>query len=432
MANPDGHNGYSNGEKPMDDDLKEALRVMAPEMLREDQARARLKAKFNYAIGRSKYFQLLKKFYIPTACKNSKAMPPEVIKTVIIEKLDDDISGRSGPNTIQNRLSRDHVPLPRDTIRAVMKEVQEPGAARGRMPGYGQPKIARGHLLVIGPFQEIHTDGFEKFARQALQMGAISIGVYGFRDHIGFIHMMKAVPDARDGAAVGHLHLDMIVAAGHRAAVQMTYDLGHETKEMRRQQHTIREQCSSLDPNEVPVVWETKSTHNIVIESTWKWLRQYIGKGIREIIEEGKTNGLFCQSNPNHVDLFHWLFPKLIQSSLDDFVAYWNSHKVRRQTNSPLPSGVTPRHVMECPEEFGLVSGAINVPVELIAELRAQLPPHDEVFQWVDNDFDAIADVAFRVTGSPSLVGPKAMRNAWTIFGQMAEVIAQLHCELQE
>ncbi|KAL0061838.1 hypothetical protein AAF712_011280 [Marasmius tenuissimus] len=430
MANPDGKNSYSNGNQPDDNELREELLKLSTEMLSQDQARARLKAKFNYSIGRSKYFTLMSKFNIPTPRRNAKTMPPELMKSLVLEKLDEDVSRRNGPNTIQNKLARDGVPLPRDMIRLTQKEAQGPAAAIQRMPGYGKPKIPRGKLLIIGPFQEIHTDGHEKYARQALRMGDCTIGIYGMRDHVGFIHLMKTVPDAREGAAVGHLHLDMIVGTGYRAAVQMTYDLGHKTKEMKRQQFTIREHCSGLDPDEFPVVWETKSTHNISIESAWKWFRQYNGIGIRDIIEQGKSNGIFIQSNPVHTNLFHWLFPKLVQSCLDDFIAYWNTHKIRKQ-NSPL-SGITPTHAMECPEQYGMVSGAIDVPPDLIEELRSRLPDRNEVFRWVSDDFEIMAGAAYDMIGRPSLVGPAAMKKGWEIFHQMAAVIDSFHQQEDE
>ncbi|KAK1216230.1 hypothetical protein PQX77_021144 [Marasmius sp. AFHP31] len=379
MANPNGKNGYHNGNQPNDDELWEELLKLSTEMLTQDQARARLKAKFNYSIGRSKYFTLMSKFNIPTPRQNAKTMPPELMKSLVLEKLNGDVSQRNGPNIIQNKLARDSVPLPHNLIRSTQKEVQGPAAAIQCMPGYGKPKIPRGQLLVIGPFQEIHTDGHEKYARQALRMGSCTIGIYGMHDHVGFIHLMRTVPDACEGAAdtirFDH-HLDI-----SWAAVQMTYDLGHETKEMKRQQFVIHERCSSLDSNEFPVVWETKSTHNISIESAWKWFRQHNGIGIHNIIEQGKSNGLFIQSNPIHTNLFHWLFPKLVQSCLDDFIAYWNTHKIRKQKDARLPSGVTPRHAMECPEQYGMVSGAIDVPPELVKELRSKLPAHDDVFR---------------------------------------------------
>jgi hypothetical protein len=105
------------------------------------------------------------------------------------------------------------IKLLRNFVRNTMKEYAPEGALL-RKPG-GKSKIARKSLKIVGPWQEIHADGHEKLDSKALMMGPVGIGIYGFRQHVGFIQYLKVVPNARSSAVVGHLYLDMIEDAGY-------------------------------------------------------------------------------------------------------------------------------------------------------------------------------------------------------------------------
>ncbi|KAJ7936774.1 hypothetical protein B0H13DRAFT_1544804, partial [Mycena leptocephala] len=52
----------------------------------------------------------------------------------------------------------------------------------------------------------------------------------------------------------------------------------------------------------------------------------YVGLDITQIILLGKSLNYFDPGLQLHIDLFHWMWPKIIQRSLDDFVEYWNNH----------------------------------------------------------------------------------------------------------
>jgi hypothetical protein len=77
-------------------------------------------------------------------------------------------------------------------------------------------------------------------------------------------------------------------------------------------------------------------------------------------------------------DLFNWLWPKIIQRSLDDFVNYWNNHKIRTQRNKLLPSGVSPNYIGDFPENFGLVHFGVPAPQHLVDTLRQNIPKSRE------------------------------------------------------
>jgi hypothetical protein len=63
---------------------------------------------------------------------------------------------------------------------------------------------------------------------------------------------------------------------------------------------------------------------------------------------------------PRHLrNLFRWLWPKIIQIGLDEFLDYFNNKKTCKQRNRILPSGVAPNVVFNMPADYGLQNLAI-------------------------------------------------------------------------
>ncbi|KAJ7864309.1 hypothetical protein B0H14DRAFT_2736651, partial [Mycena olivaceomarginata] len=58
-----------------------------------------------------------------------------------------------------------------------------------------------------------------------------------------------------------------------------------------------------------PVV-AVKSSSNISIESTWSYDRQFNGRSLRDILEEGRIH--LIPGDVVHSNLFHWLWPKIV------------------------------------------------------------------------------------------------------------------------
>ncbi|KAJ7508130.1 hypothetical protein B0H11DRAFT_1704579, partial [Mycena galericulata] len=87
-----------------------------------------------------------------------------------------------------------------------------------------------------------------------------------------------------------------------------------------------------------PAFVALKSTDNIPIESSRHLFTSCIGLDIKQIILLGKTLNYFPPGLQLRIDLFNWLWPKIVQLSLDGFVDYWNNHKIQTQRNKLLPS----------------------------------------------------------------------------------------------
>ncbi|KAK7036956.1 hypothetical protein R3P38DRAFT_2517122, partial [Favolaschia claudopus] len=119
-------------------------------------------------------------------------------------------------------------------------------------------------------------------------------------------------------------------------------------------------------------------------------------------------------------NLFNWLWPKIIQLCLDDFVDYWNNHRIRSQRDKVLPSGFSPNYICDFPERFGLVKFGEQAPQEYIDQLRQNIPKsREECYRWVSDEFDTQAAEVYEQIGSPKL----KLTDGWTIFCHMLPLL---------
>ncbi|KAJ7315502.1 hypothetical protein DFH08DRAFT_893323 [Mycena albidolilacea] len=269
-----------------------------------------------------------------------------------------------------------------------------------RMPGRGKGPKQRSALNTIGIFQEIHTDGHEKLGEKALQM-----------DHVGKVLWLVVVPNSRLSDTIGHVSI----------SVQVTFDGGSELGWLVAFQTTLREVFApDLSAEEWKPVVAVKSTNNIPIESTWSYDRKLNGRSMRDILEEGRIH--LIPGDVVHRELFRWLWPKIVQIGLDEFVDYFNNKKTRKQRGRILPSGVAPNVVFDMPGDYGLENLAIPVAQEAIDELRTLIDTSRvEAYRWVSDEFDALASEVYIQLGCPKL---EAL-SGWAIFNAMAPLVRQ-------
>ncbi|KAJ6614263.1 hypothetical protein B0H10DRAFT_2266519 [Mycena sp. CBHHK59/15] len=307
MVNASGGNGHYNGTRPPDDVLEFALHDYARKSLSHAQRLDYLLKDFGYKISISALKRLNRQFKVETV---KKPPPVHIASTLIAQAITNNVSSRNGPQTIQNQISR------QDGI---------------KIPSY-----------------EIHFDGHEKLNFKALRMGPVGIDIYGSRCHSSS-KMIKflVVPNARCSSTVGHYYLDLVEENG--VFVQATVDGGSETGELYAAHVALRHHCMpDISIDAAPPFVALPSTDNIPIESSWHLFTNYVGLDIKQIILLGKSLHYFSPGLLLHVNLFNWLWPKIVQLCLDDFVEYWNDHKIRTQRGKLLPSGFGPSVANSC------------------------------------------------------------------------------------
>ncbi|KAJ7207004.1 hypothetical protein B0H12DRAFT_1243193 [Mycena haematopus] len=403
MVNEAGNNGVNNGTKPSDEVLKKTLHDFARRQLSIPDRLAELVRLHGYVIQKSKLKQLNNKFNVPSV---RKPPPLPVCTALVAEKMQEDNSRRHGPTTIQRQIARETgIPIPRDTVRGIAHTI-DPEGAELRFPGKKTPFKVRGQLKAVGPMEEVHCDGHEKLGSKALRMGPVSIPIYGFRDHVGTVLYLTVIPNDRDEDAIGHVFLDFVEHTGEMA-VQLTFDGGNETGLMKAIQQELRrvllgDELTELDR---PSTVALKSTDNIPIESLWSYWQTYAGRNIKNTILEGNAQGLFAPGNPIHVNMFQWLWPRIVQRHLDEFKDYWNTTPRRSQKFKTLPT-VAPEMVFNYPERYELRATHLN-------KTRAA------VMEWVPEEFDQLVRAAYEQIGSPAL----HYTTGWSTFGKLIEVV---------
>ncbi|KAJ7495784.1 hypothetical protein B0H11DRAFT_2190352 [Mycena galericulata] len=419
MVNPTGSNGTDNGVFPPDTELREILFEYARRSLRLDLRLRYLQRDHQITIGLTKLKALNRQFNVPTARK-FKAV--EEATSAIADIIARDVHQSQGPDTVKKIASlRLNLTVPRAFVRSTMKGLVGQRPSDMRMPGRGKGPKQRSALDAIGIFQEIHTDGHEKLGEKALQMGSgIGIDTYGMRDHVGKVLWLVVVPHSRLSDTIGHVFLDMVSKYG-AISVQVTFDGGSELGWLAAFQTTLREVFApDLSAEEWKPVVAVKSTSNIPIESTWSYDRKFNGRSMRDILEEGRIH--LIPGDVVHRELFRWLWPKIVQIGLDEFVDYFNNKKTRKQRGRILPSGVAPNVVFDMPGDYGLENLAIPVAQEAIDELRTLIDTsREEAYRWVSDEFDALASEVYIQLGCPKL---EALSGR-AIFNAMAPLVRQ-------
>ncbi|KAJ7270398.1 hypothetical protein C8J57DRAFT_1065904 [Mycena rebaudengoi] len=417
MVNPTGNNGTDNGILPPDNELKEILFEYACRSLPLELRLRYLKQDHQITIGLTKLKAFNRRFDVPTARK-FKAV--EEATSAIADIIARDVHQSQGPDTVKKIASlRLNLTVPRYIFVVLLGLVgQRPSDMR--MPGRGKGPKKRSALNAIGIFQEIHTDGHEKLGEKALQMGSgIGIDTYGMQDHVGKVLWLVVVPNSRLSDTIGHVFLDMVSKYG-AISVQVTFDGGSELGWLAAFQTTLRFFAPDLSAEEWKPVIAVNSTSNIPIESTWSYDRKFNGRSMRDMLEEGRIH--LIPGDVVHRNLFRWLWPKIVQIGLDEFVDYFNNKKTRKQRSRILPSGVAPNVVFDMPSDYGLENLAIPVPQEAIDELRALiLTSRKEAYHWVSDEFDALASEVYIQLGCPKL---EAL-SGWAIFNAMAPLVRQ-------
>ncbi|KAJ7453038.1 hypothetical protein B0H11DRAFT_1741523 [Mycena galericulata] len=413
MVIPTGSNGTDNGVFPPDTELREILFGYARRSLCLDLRFRYLQRDHQITIGLTKLKVLNRQFNVPTA-RTFKAV--EEATSAIADIIARDVHQSQGPDTVKKIASlRLNLTVPRAFVRSTMKGLVGQRPSDMRMPGRGKGPKQRSALDAIGIFQEIHTDGHEKLGEKALRMGSgIGIDTYGMRDHVGKVLWLVVVPNSRLSDTIGH-GVEIWRSVGHFSgsiSVQVTFDGGSELGWLAAFQTTLR--CEWM-----PVV-AVKSTSNIPIESTWSYDHKFNDRLMRDILEEGRIH--LIPGDVVHRELFRWLWPKIVQIGLDEFVDYFNNKKTRKQRGRILPSGVAPNVVFDMPRNYGLENLAIPVAQEAIDELRTLIDTsREEAYRWVSDEFDALASEVYIQLGCPKL---EAL-SGWAIFNAMAPLVRQ-------
>ncbi|KAF8156751.1 hypothetical protein B0H34DRAFT_808164 [Crassisporium funariophilum] len=214
-----------------------------------------------------------------------------------------------------------------------------------------------------------------------------------------FFKHLVTVPNNRLATTIGHVHLNCVEKY---LAIPITsvVDKGSEVGFSFANQTALR----------------TTYAPDIDVVSYPPMLQNTTGRNFADIVRSGLHDGIYNPNHELHVNLFKWLWPRILQVQLDVFVEFWNNHRIRFQSKKSNVSGTTPRQAFTVPQLFGGKDCRIVVDQTTIDALRAEIPVScEDAMRWVDDEFAFQAQVVYEAIGSPTLVP----LSGWTIFAQL-------------
>ncbi|KAF4586441.1 Transposase [Pleurotus pulmonarius] len=426
MVNPAGRNQYGPKDYPSDEVLKEVFREYAKEKggsgLTAKEQLGRLKKELNLLISERQLYKLRKRLEVPSIRKSSSK--PQELAQAVIDIKDSDLTGRWGVAQVRQRLANNGILIRRDECRSVLHDHFDDEFDQRFVGCKG--KIIRTPLNCLGPWHQVHCDGHEKLNSQALQMGTVTLPIYGFKDQFSaFVPLLQVLPSVRNVETIGHLYLDLVESYG-RAPLQLVMDKGTEVGDMIRAQQFLRVNVApEYSEDNWPSTVQVQSKKNTPIEGFWRWKRNGEGHNIRSAIITGRENGLFNSNNPLHVNVFNWLWPPLVQSRLHEFREYWNNHLLSKQKKKVLPSGTSPRQMWLDPQSVRADARdcSIVANMNIVRQLREGLGGTEgraQAYAFVDPEFGALADSALGELNFPAIT----LMNAWDIFIAVVEILS--------
>lgn len=110
-------------------------------------------------------------------------------------------------------------------------------------------------------------------------------------------------------------------------------------------------------------------------------------------------------------ELCQWLWPRFIQAGLDEYAAFRNGVKMRKQGDKPGPSGMSRNVAFSLPEKWGGRNCLLPVDVEVISQMKLDMGG-DALIAFSTPEFAARAQVVYDSLHIQALT----QENIWHVF----------------
>ncbi|KAF8179208.1 hypothetical protein BJ912DRAFT_855711 [Pholiota molesta] len=333
----------------------------------------------------------------------------------ILKVSEDDPLGRWGARLVKEKLAHKGVHIPRDFI-TTFRQAENPSAAAARHPC--TRKVHHHGLYSSGPNEEWCLDGHEKILR------SMGIAVWGAIDKCCRVELgLWAVPNARLADVPPALYLRLVRKIGGMCLVYST-DKGSELSKLIPLITTLRQIYQPYLSEEIlPAHKAVKSIYNVTRERNWRPIWEKELGNVAFEYTSGKGLIGFHQDNPIHEGVALWLWGKIVQLRLDMIVKESQSHRVRKQAKSLLPTGCRRIDMYEHPEDWeGLENQLIAIPGEDIDKLLEKYDRPD-LLQFGSDEMVQFCQYLFEKIGSPEL----SAKVGWKVFLRMLECAEEDH-----
>ncbi|KAJ7216981.1 hypothetical protein GGX14DRAFT_601649 [Mycena pura] len=331
--------------------------------------------------------------------------------TAILTVTEDDVLGRWGGRRVKEKLGLQGVHISRPEITQILKTV-DPQANDKRRPD--AKTVHQSGLYCSGPDEEWCFDGHEKIFE------AMGIGIYGGIDKFSRRELLlAAMRSVRRKEIPPALYLKL-VKMRRGVPLQTTTDMGSETGVLAALQTSLRQAAlPELSVEELPAHRSVKSVYNITRERNWRPLWEKELANVKYQYETGKIEAGYHPQDPIHQEIAIFVWGNAVQRRLDEHQREFETHHIRRQKKSLLPTGGRPKDFYEDPQTWGGQKQLIPVDMALVDKLIAEHTPAD-LFQFTSNaEMEALCRDLYAALEKPEI----SSRNAWPVFTAMVNLL---------
>ncbi|KAJ2918367.1 hypothetical protein MD484_g2022, partial [Candolleomyces efflorescens] len=415
--NPNGNNQYGLKPKSTDQDWIAILQGYHREGLSSNtKILERIKAEYPGTVYSTVSSSLIKKHrkHLKLYGSSSRLLwelyPWAEIEQMVVRAMEADPTGHHGVRTTQALIAHtDLVHIPRRVVDSIM-HTHHPEGFFARGPN--AKRIFRVKKIPVGIHEKWAADGHDKLSKIGFPIYAI------VDDATGRWLGAWVVPNNRLGHVVAYLYLCLVEEYGGMP-LQTSMDCGSETTQVFGIANALRPE---IPLNELPAVRYMRSVHNISIERAWLRLRLDWGNNVVEVFNRGIQDGTYNEADPLQSQLVAWLWPKMLQASLDDFRDFRNGAKMRKDNDKAGPSGCSRNEAFFCYEEWGGTNLLQPVDVGVVREMKKAMGG-DDILKFVPDQFASACEAAFQHLDIPA--EHVNLGSVWGVFREMLKILSK-------
>lgn len=143
-----------------------------------------------------------------------------------------------------------------------------------------------------------------------------------------------------------------------------------------------------------------RSTANQRIEAYWGLLKKTCLQEWMNLFKDMIDNGEFNNADPLHVEALRYFFGRILRTDLDNVKNEWNTHRIRLQHNSEVPSG-SPDVLYHLPQHTDTVDFKLPVDIDMLEDLDDIVVQRIPLF---GPDISDLVELLFGEQPSPSTI----------------------------
>ena len=259
-----------------------------------------------------------------------------------------------------------------------------------------------------GPNHILHIDGYDKLKPYGF---AIHGAIDGYSRKIMWLRILRS---NNNPYVISRLYFDYI-SEQTRLPKIVRSDAGNENVVVADIHRVLRSFHDDSFSGENSYMIG-RSAANQRIEMLWSSLMKHFTQQWRNLFKDMVDSGLLNTADTDDIEILRLWFTYLLQQNLNTFKDYWNTHRIRRQRNLDVTTGVQPDVLIFQPELFGTTDRSVHLPISLndITQLARQLSIEEPQSGCSDEFVDRVLTLSG--VSRENLVQPTNAHDALQLF----------------